>query len=86
MSKIEVRSFDEAMRGAAISGELYRAEKRGIDQGIDQGISIGERNIIVLLLEKYSPEEVCQMIGKDIEYINDVIASWLYIGKIELYN
>ena len=24
MSKIEVRSFDEAMRGAAISGELYR--------------------------------------------------------------
>ena len=30
MSRTEVISFDEAMKGAAISGELYRAEKKGM--------------------------------------------------------
>ena len=43
-----------------------------IDQGIEQGIEQGERNIIIKLLKKNTPEEICAIYDIPLEKIRKV--------------
>ena len=54
MSKIEIKTFEEEMRIAAISGELERAEERGVEKGREET----EKAFIPKLLKKNTPEEI----------------------------
>ena len=65
MSKIEIKPFEEQIRIAGIAGELERAEEKGLEKGLEKG----ENNIILPLLEKYSPEEVSEMVELPLEKI-----------------
>ena len=75
MSKIEIKPFEEQIRIAAIAGELERAEQRGHENGLKEGHENGRKEIILELLEKYTPQEVSNMtkipIKKIIKIRND---------------
>ncbi len=83
MSKIEIKTFEEEMRIAAISGELERAEERGFEKGRKEGLEKGrkegreevlkiKKQIILKLLEKNTPEEISKEFNIPLEHILEI--------------
>ena len=70
MSAIHIRPLEEELRDAIIDGEIMRAEERGKELGKE----LGKERIIKTLLEKYSPQEISEMINIDADTIEKINA------------
>ena len=56
MSKLELRPFEEQLANVIYANRLEQAEKKGFKKGFKKG----EKNIILKLLEKDTPEEISE--------------------------
>ena len=64
MSKLEVRSFDRALMGAAISGELERAQEKGFKEGHEEGRKEGIREGIKEGIKEGTLQTLCLLVSE----------------------
>ncbi len=72
MSSLELRPFEEQLANVIYANRLEQAEKRGIKEGIKEGMEKGEKNIINILLEKNTPEEIASKYNIPLEKIQKI--------------
>ena len=68
MSALELRPFEEQLANVIYANRLEQAEKRGMKKGTENG----EKNIILKLLEKNTPEEISENYNIPLEKIKKI--------------
>ena len=68
MSALELRPFEEQLANVIYANRLKQAEKRGMKKGTENG----EKNIILKLLEKNTPEEISENYNIPLEKIKKI--------------
>lgn len=68
MSKLELRPFEEQLANVIYANRLEQAEKKGEEKGIEKG----EKNMILKLLEKDTPEEISAKYNIPLEKIQKI--------------